>query len=67
MKTKELRDLTEVELRQKLDDLRQERFNLGIQQSYGQLEKPSRLRAVRRETARLLTVMAEKAKGAKTP
>ena len=67
MKVKELRDLTDVELASKLRDLEQELFNLRVQQSYGQLEKPSRLREVRRDVARAQTVLAEKAKGAKTP
>jgi large subunit ribosomal protein L29 len=62
MKAKEIRDLTEVELRTKLQDLRQEQFNLHVQQSYGQLEKPSRLREVRRDVARVETILNEKTK-----
>jgi large subunit ribosomal protein L29 len=59
MKAAEIRELTEVELRQKLNDARRELFNLRIQQSAGRLEKPSRLRALKRDIARLLTVIRE--------
>ena len=65
MKATEIRELTEAELRAKLDETSQELFNLRVQQSYGQLEKPSRIRELRRDIARLKGVMQEKGKGTK--
>ncbi len=51
----ELKDLTLVELRAKSRDLRQELFNLRLQQASAQLEKTARLRLLRRNVARLET------------
>jgi large subunit ribosomal protein L29 len=55
MKMSELKDLTLVELRAKSRDLRQELFNLRLQQASAQLEKTARLRLLRRDVARLET------------
>jgi large subunit ribosomal protein L29 len=55
MKMSELKDLTLVELRAKSRDLRQELFNLRLQQASAQLEKTARLRLLRRNVARLET------------
>jgi large subunit ribosomal protein L29 len=55
MKMSELKDLTVVELRAKSRDLRQELFNLRLQQASAQLEKTARLRLLRRDVARLET------------
>jgi large subunit ribosomal protein L29 len=55
MKTSELKDLTLVELSAKGRDLRQEIFNLRLQQASAQLEKPARLRTLRRDIARVET------------
>jgi large subunit ribosomal protein L29 len=55
MKMAELKDLTPVELAAKGRDLRQEMFNLRLQQASGQLEKPARLRNLRRDIARIET------------
>jgi large subunit ribosomal protein L29 len=55
MKMAELKDLTAVELTAKGRDLRQEMFNLRLQQASGQLEKPARLRNLRRDIARIET------------
>lgn len=60
MKPKEIRDLNEVELASKLDSLKQELFNLRFQQSTGQIENPLRIREVRRNIARLKTIMHER-------
>lgn len=62
MKTKELRNLSEVELRQKAADLRAERLNLRIQQQTGQLERPSRLRDIRRTIAKIETLLNQSAR-----
>jgi len=54
MKSKEIRDLTAEE---QLAEAEKELFNLRIQQTTGQLEKPDRIRVVKREIARIKTVM----------
>jgi large subunit ribosomal protein L29 len=58
MKMSEIRDLTIVELTAKSRDLRQELFNLQLQKASSQLEKPARLRVLRRDIARLETQMS---------
>jgi large subunit ribosomal protein L29 len=63
MKIKEVRDQTDDELRAKERDFRQEVFNLRRQQQAGQVEKPSRLRDLRRDIARIETVLRERALG----
>jgi len=66
MKIKETRDLTDDELRAKVRDFRQETFNLRRQQQAGQVEKPSRLKDLRRSIARAETVLRERALGIET-
>ncbi len=67
MKVSEIRELTEAELRQKLSDARQELFNLRIQQSSGRLDKPSRVSAVKRDIARIHTVIRQQTQAKGTP
>ena len=55
MKISELKDMTVPELAAKGRDLRQEIFNLRLQQASSQLEKPARLHALRRDIARVET------------
>ena len=55
MKMSELKDLTATELTAKGRDLRQEMFNLRLQQASSQLEKPARIRSIRKEIARIET------------
>jgi large subunit ribosomal protein L29 len=55
MNISELKDLTLIELTAKGRDLRQELFNLRLQQASAQLEKPARLRLLRRDIARIET------------
>jgi len=55
MKMSELKDLTPIELTAKSRDLRQAMFNLRLQQTGGQLEKPNRLRLLRKDIARIET------------
>jgi large subunit ribosomal protein L29 len=59
MKISELKDLTLTELAAKGRDLRHEMFNMRLQQASSQLEKPSRLRTLRRDIARIETRMSE--------
>ena len=54
----ELKDLTLAELAAKGNELRQELFNLRLQKATSQLEKPSRLRTLRRDVARIETQMS---------
>ena len=60
MKTKELRDLTVPELQTRGRDLKQEQFHLRMQQQAGQLEKPSQLRSLRRDVARIESLLSER-------
>ena len=55
MKFAEFKDSTAAELAAKSRDLRQEIFNLRLQQASSQLEKPARLRVLRRDVARIET------------
>ncbi len=60
MKSSELRDMTRDELAQKEHDLRKELFNLRFQQATGEIENPMRIRAVKKDIARVLTIATEK-------
>ena len=60
MKGKELRDLSMEELQAKERELRGELFNARVKHSTGQLENTAKLRTVRRDVARLETVLREK-------
>lgn len=60
MKARELRDLSEVELRQKELDFTGELFNLKFQHATGQLENTERLVEVRRDLARVKTILRQK-------
>ncbi len=67
MKAAELRELSAEELRQRVDDLVEERFNLRFQKTLGQLTSPIRLRQLRRDIARLHTVLRERGAGTPLP
>ena len=64
MNAKELHDKTPDQLRDELVNLKKEAFNLRFQQATGQIENSARLRTVRRDAARVLTVLNEKAAAA---
>lgn len=64
MKPGELRDQTVDELRKKEMDLRKELFNLEFQKTTGEIQNPMRMRAVRKDIARVLTVITQKEKKA---
>jgi large subunit ribosomal protein L29 len=64
MDAKELRDKTPDQLRDELVKLKKESFNLRFQQATNQLENTSRMRQVRRNTARVKTILNEKAASA---
>lgn len=63
MKAMELRSKTADELTSMLTDLKKEQFNLRFQKSSGQLENTARVRVVRREIAKISTVLSEKRNG----
>ena len=60
MKASEIRELTADELERKLDETRQELFNLRFQAATGALENTARLAIAKREIARILTVQNER-------
>ncbi|HEV8632596.1 MAG TPA: 50S ribosomal protein L29 [Thermoanaerobaculia bacterium] len=60
MKAKVLRDKTVDELRAQEKELSQQLFALRLNKSTGQLESPAKVRAVRRDLARVLTVLGQK-------
>jgi large subunit ribosomal protein L29 len=64
LNAKELGSKTPDQLREELVNLKKESFNLRFQQATGQLENNARIRAVRRDTARVLTVLNAKAAAA---
>ena len=61
MDAKELRDKTPDQLRDELATLKKEAFNLRFQQATGQLENTARMRSVRRDAARVKTILNQKA------
>ena len=60
MKPSALKDLTITELAQKESELRKELFNLKFQQATGEIENPMRIRQLRKDIARVLTIATEK-------
>lgn len=60
MKASEMREKTIEELKETLLSLKEEQFNLKIQKSLGQLENPSRITVVRKDIARVNTLITEK-------
>ena len=60
MKAAELRDRSVDELEKTLSDLEQQLFKLRFQKSTGQIENPIKIREVRKDIARVLTIMGER-------
>lgn len=60
MKASEIRDMTAPELDNKLADLKKELFNLRFQHAINQLDNPARLKAVKKDIARVKTIMLER-------
>ena len=60
MKAKELREMTDVELNKQLKDLKAELFNLRFHHAINHLDNPVRIDAVKKDIARVMTIMAEK-------
>ena len=60
MKANELRDLSSPELEARLRELKEELFNLRFQKATGQLKNPMRIRAVKKDYARIKTILCER-------
>jgi large subunit ribosomal protein L29 len=64
VKQSELKPMTDDQLNEQLGQLKREAFNLRFQAATSQLEKPSRVREVRRTIARIKTLQSERARSA---
>lgn len=60
MKVKEIRELSTEDIQAKIKESKEELFNLRFQQATGSLEKPSRIRELRHDVARMNTVLRER-------
>jgi large subunit ribosomal protein L29 len=60
LKTQELRNLSRQELQDKILDLKKTLFEMRSQAQTGRLEKPSRIKEMRRDIAKILTILQEK-------
>ncbi|MEX2101215.1 MAG: 50S ribosomal protein L29 [Actinomycetota bacterium] len=60
MQVTELREMGDEQLVERLDDAKEELFNLRFQNATGQLDNPSRIKQVRHDVARILTVLSER-------
>ncbi len=63
MKVKEIRELSTKEIQEKIVSAKEELFNLRFQQATGTIEKPSRIRDLRHEVARMKTILRERSLG----
>lgn len=64
MKAKDIRELSEAELKKQIRDTRNELLQLRMRKNTGQVEQPHKLQELRRDVARMETILAEKAKNA---
>ena len=62
LKIKELRELSNKELETKIREAKKELFNLRMKQSTGTLEKPSKIKELRKDVARMKTIIREREK-----
>lgn len=60
MKSKEFRDMTTAELQNKLKELKSEHFNLRFSHATGQLSNPMMLNTVKKDIARVMTILRER-------
>lgn len=63
MKVNEIREMSTEDIQKQIKESKEELFNLRFQQSTGSLEKPSRLRDLRHQVARMKTVLRERELG----
>ena len=62
MKVKEIRELTTEQIEAKIVEAKDEIFNLRLKQATGNLEKPSKIHELRKDVARMKTILAERKK-----
>ena len=60
MSNKDIRELTNEEIQTKIEEYKEELFNLRFSQATGNLEKPSRIRELRKQVARMKTILRER-------
>ena len=60
VKNKEIRDLTNEQILAKIEECKEELFNLRLSQATGNLEKPSRIKELRKQVARMKTILCER-------
>ena len=60
MKVNEIRELTTEQIEAKIEEFKDEIFKLRLEQATGNLEKPSRIHELRKDVARMKTILAEK-------
>lgn len=60
MKPSEIRQLSDEEIKQRIKELEEELFNLRFQKAFGQLEKPHRFKMIRKDIARMKTILRER-------
>lgn len=60
MKNNEIRELTTEEITKKIEEYKEELFNLRLSQATGNLEKPSRIKELRKLVARMKTILRER-------
>jgi large subunit ribosomal protein L29 len=60
METKEIRELSDEEIKTKIAECKEELFNLRFSQATGTLEKPSRIRELRKTVAKMKTILKER-------
>ncbi len=63
MNNKDIRNLTNEDIVKKIDEMKEELFNLRFSQATGNLEKPSRIRELRKSVARMKTILRERELG----
>lgn len=63
MKTKDIREMSNEELQTKISECKEELFNLRFSQATGNLEKPSRIRELRKLVAKMKTILRERELG----
>lgn len=66
MKSSEIREMGLEEMQRKRDDLKEEMFNLRFQHGAGQLESTAKLKQIKRDIARIETLIREKQRAGKT-
>ena len=60
MKTKDIREMSTEELKKKIEEYKEELFNLRFSQATGNLEKPSRIKELRKLVAKMKTIIRER-------